>query len=176
MSDSHFKRDVFRATGTNIRSPLRILFSMVRMPGLIAVAIFRFQSILYRRGNIRAASMLRVLNNAITGADLLPGATIGSGMLLPHPTGVVIGSGAKIGRNCTILQNVTIGEKFADGSGDHRYPVLGDNVVIGAGAVIIGGVHVGADVTVGANSVVRADVPSGAVAVGVPAHIMQAPT
>lgn len=152
----------------------RLLDAAFTNPGMMAAFMFRLQSIFFERGWLRLASAVRFLNNSMTGADILPGCTIGPGVLFPHPTAVVIGHGVVIGMDCTILQSVTIGEKFADGRPPHDYPVLGDRVVIGAGAVILGRVTLGSDVSVAANSVVISDVPSGSVVAGSPARVIRA--
>ncbi|MAQ30842.1 MAG: serine O-acetyltransferase [Erythrobacter sp.] len=101
--------------------------------------------------------------------DISPTATIGGGFYLPHPFAIVIGDGAVIGRNVSIYQNVTIGQRNADNAAMAR---IEDNVYIGAGAVILGGVTVGAGAIIGANAVVLQDVPAGARAVGNPARIV----
>jgi serine O-acetyltransferase len=103
----------------------------------------------------------------VTGADIPLNASLGGGLLLPHPNGIVIHPEAKIGPNCLIFQQVTIGT----GAG-HGLPVLAGHVDIGAGAKILGAVHLGLGAKVGANAVVLEDVPSGAVAVGVPAKVL----
>lgn len=93
-----------------------------------------------------------------------------------HLVGVVISRAARIGKNCTIYQNVTIGSRdFATGDGKNQemYPEIGDNVTIYAGAVIVGPVKVGDNAVIGANAVVISDVPANAVAVGVPARIIK---
>jgi serine O-acetyltransferase len=91
-----------------------------------------------------------------------------------HPHGIVIGSGAIVGAGCTLLQNVTLGERFADGRPPHDYPQVGDRVTIGAGACVLGGVHLGDGAVIGANSVVLSDVPEGGIAVGSPARVLDA--
>ncbi|MHB1490850.1 MAG: serine O-acetyltransferase [Cellulomonas sp.] len=89
-----------------------------------------------------------------------------------HPQGIVIGGGAIIGAGCTLLQNVTLGERFADGRPPHGYPQVGDGVTIGAGACVLGAVRVGDRARIGANSVVLSDVPAEGVAVGSPARVL----
>lgn len=107
--------------------------------------------------------------SVITGADIPLNCQIGGGLLMKHPNGIVIHPNARIGVNCLILQQVTIG---ADGDG---VPLIEGHVDIGAGAKILGAVKVGAHARIGANTVVLQDVPSSAVAVGVPARILEDP-
>lgn len=105
--------------------------------------------------------------SAVSGADIPLNAQIGGGLLLPHPNGVVIHPAARIGANCLIFQQVTLGTR-----GDGKAPVLGDHVDVGAGARLLGGIAIGADAVIGANAVVVTDVPPGATAVGIPARIL----
>jgi serine O-acetyltransferase len=98
-------------------------------------------------------------------------AEIDYGFFMPHPTGVVIGEYVKIGKNCKIYQQVTIGAKSIEETGTRDYPCLGDNIIVYPGARIIGGIHIGNNVVIGPNAVVIKDVPDNSVAVGVPARI-----
>jgi serine O-acetyltransferase len=102
--------------------------------------------------------------SAVSGADIPVNVAIGGGLLIPHPNGIVIHPGARIGPNCLIFQQVTIG--VARGG----FPSLGGHVDIGAGAKIIGPIAIGDHARIGANSVVIEDVPAGATAVGIPAR------
>jgi len=95
---------------------------------------------------------------------------IGPGLKLPHPVGVVIGEGVKIGRDCTIYQQTTIGGKDIGDAQSNVYPIVGDNVVIFAGARIIGAVRVHSGSMIGANSVVLSDVEEKSIVVGAPAR------
>lgn len=104
--------------------------------------------------------------SVITGADVPLGSKIGGGLLLPHPNGVVIHPDAEIGPNCLIFQQVTVGMT------DNGIPSLGGHVDIGAGAKVLGSIHVGNHSRVGANAVLLINVPVGAVAAGVPARII----
>lgn len=97
-------------------------------------------------------------------------AEIGENLKLPHPLGIVIGSGVKIGSNCWIYQNVTIGRKAEEVC---KYPSIGDNVKIYSGAVLVGNIKIGDNAIIGANSFVMQDVPNNAIAVGSPARIIQ---
>lgn len=105
--------------------------------------------------------------SVITGADIPVTCQLGGGLLLPHPNGVVIHPGVKIGSNCLIFQQVTIGAR--DGTG---LPIIGGHVDIGAGAKILGPISIGDHARIGANAVVLQDVPEGKSAVGVPAKIL----
>ena len=105
----------------------------------------------------------------ITGIEIHPGASIGRGFFIDHGTGVVIGETAVIGDNVTLFQGVTLG-----GTGKQtgkRHPTIGNNVVIGAGAKVLGDITVGENSYIGANAVVLGDVPANSTVVGVPGHI-----
>jgi serine O-acetyltransferase len=105
--------------------------------------------------------------SAVSGAEIGLNSTIGGGLLIPHPNGIVIHPQAKIGVNCLILQQVTIGVGFGPG-----VAVIGGHVDISAGAKIIGPVEIGDHALIGANTVVITNVPAGATALGVPARIL----
>jgi len=104
--------------------------------------------------------------SVVTGADIPINCKIGGGLLLPHPNGIVIHPDARVGPNCLIFQQVTIGTR-----GDGFVPNIGGHVDIGAGAKILGGIAIGDHATIGANAVVLCDVPAKKSAVGVPARI-----
>ena len=139
-------------------------------PGYTATTFLRFQQFWARRRVTFLLGITRSVCHALTGADFVPGCKVGDGLLLPHPNGVVVGNGVRIGDDCTILQQVTLGDKYADSRADHRYPVIGDRVMIGAGAKVIGYMNVGDDSCIGANSVVTRDVLAGSTVVGIPAR------
>lgn len=103
--------------------------------------------------------------SVVTGADIPLNCQIAGGLLMPHPNGVVIHPDVKIGPNCLIFQQVTIGHR------NGGVPTIGGHVDIGAGAKILGAIAIGEHAVVGANAVVLKDVPSGFTAVGIPAHI-----
>jgi serine O-acetyltransferase len=133
--------------------------------------MLRLQLAFQAQGRFRRARLISKLNLRLTGAEFVVGCRAGSGLLLPHPQGIVVGTGAEVGEDCTILQHVTIGERYGDGSEDPRaYPRVGDRVTIGAGAVVLGGITVGHDAVIGANAVVVRDVATGDVVGGVPAR------
>lgn len=102
--------------------------------------------------------------SAVSGADIPLNCDIGGGLLIPHPNGIVIHPHARVGPNCLIFQQVTLGTLATGGA-----PVVGGHVDLGAGAKILGNVSIGDHAVVGANAVVLDDVPAGAVAVGIPA-------
>lgn len=119
-----------------------------------------------RRAAARAAHRFW---SVIAGAEIDLDARLGGGLLIPHPNGIVIHPDAEIGPNCLIFQQVTLGLR----EGRNGAPRLGGHVDVGAGAKILGPVRVGDHAVIGANAVVLTDVPAGAVAVGVPARILE---
>lgn len=105
--------------------------------------------------------------SVVTGADIPLNCQLGGGLVLPHPNGIVIHPGARIGPNCMIFQQVTIG-----GRDDGSVPTVGGHVDFGAGAKVLGGVHIGNHARIGANAVVLEDVPVHATVVGIPARVV----
>lgn len=165
---------MWRTISSDIKSSARSRGKFWRLkalffsPGLSSVLLFRLQDGFYRGNLLLLAYLLHRVNLNLHGIDILPGAVIGDGLRIDHPVGIVIGAGAKIGRGCIVLQNVTIGTRYLDSTDyNNEFPVIGNNVTIGAGAVILGGVLIGDDCTVGANSVILADVPKGSTVIGV---------
>jgi serine O-acetyltransferase len=165
--------DDFRriAAAGRVSAP-RLAYYYASHPGFRAVLLFRIAHALHAGGWPRAARFVANHSLASTGCDIRPEADIGPGLLLHHPAGIVIGGGARIARNCTILQGVTVGEKYS-AAADHSYPQIGDGVTLCAGAVLLGAICVGSGSVIGANAVVLQDVPAGAVAVGAPARILR---
>jgi serine O-acetyltransferase len=153
-----------------------------RRPGtagvLPTVLTLRFLATFLYRVSARAGSsvpvlgsVLKQLNHAITGADIAWSARIGPGLVLWHPTGVVIGPRVVVGRDARVQQGITLGAARSR-TGKDGDPVLGDGVYVGAGARVLGPVRVGDRARIGANAVVLTDVPDDASAVGVPARII----
>ena len=106
----------------------------------------------------------------VTGCDLPIISEIGGGLLMPHPNVIVIHPACKIGHNCLIFQQVTLGSnESSSGSG---VPIIGGHVDIGAGAKILGPINIGDNAVIGANAVVLIDVPANAVAIGIPARVI----
>ncbi len=112
------------------------------------------------------AALRHVFWSVVTASDIPLNCRLGGGLLLPHPTGVVIHPDAQIGPNCLLFQQVTIG------SAHGGVPRIGGHVDIGAGAKVIGPIHVGDHACIGANAVVVKDVPAGATVVGIPARVV----
>ena len=139
-------------------------------PGLHAVWAHRLANRLWASGLAFPARLVSAAARLLTGVDIHPAATIGERFFIDHATGVVIGETAIIGDDCTIYQGVTLGGPSLETG--KRHPTLGDRVVVGAGAKVLGPITVGSDARVGANSVVVRDVPAGAVVVGVPGQII----
>lgn len=153
-----------------------------RRPGtagvLPTVLTLRFLATFLYRASARAGSsvpvlgsVLKQINHAITGADIAWSARIGPGLVLWHPTGVVIGPRVVVGRDARVQQGITLGAARSR-TGQDGDPVLGDGVYVGAGARVLGPVRVGDRARIGANAVVLIDVPDDASAVGVPARII----
>ena len=139
-------------------------------PGLHAIATYRLAHALWHRGLRFAARFLSYLGRMATGIDIHPAAQIGPGFFIDHGAGVVIGETAEIGRDVTLYHGVTLGG--VSWSPGKRHPTLGDGVMVGAGAKILGPIRVGNGARVGANSVVVEPVPEEATVIGIPARIV----
>jgi serine O-acetyltransferase len=151
---------------------LRPLFSCFH-PRFAPVYLIRLSQRLHDKGWKSLAKIASFLNVLIFTLEVPPRLSIGPGLVIPHPYGTILGAG-KIGTNVTIYQQVTLGAKLAD----YLYvlddrPIVEDDVIITAGAKIIGPIKLGRGCIIGANSVVLDDVPPGCLAVGVPAVIKQ---
>jgi serine O-acetyltransferase len=139
-------------------------------PGLHALWGHRLAHALWRRGLRLLARWLSQMVRGLTGIEIHPGAQIGPGLFIDHGMGVVIGETAEIGRNVTLYHGVTLGgTTLAHGK---RHPTLEDNVVVGAGAKVLGAITIGHDSRIGANAVVVKPVPANSVVVGVPGQIV----
>jgi serine O-acetyltransferase len=119
-----------------------------------------------------AGSLLKQANHVLTGCDIAYQAQVGPGLVLYHPTGVVIGPGCRIGARATIMQGVTLGsDAVAGGSGGS--PAVGDDVFVGPGAALFGPIEIGDRVRIGANSVVSSSFGSDVVIAGAPARVLR---
>lgn len=147
-----------------------ILEVLLCYSGLHAIVLHRLAHWFYRRRMQTLARLISTFGRFLTGIEIHPGATIGKGLFIDHGTGVVIGETTEIGDNVTIYQGVTLG-----GTGKEkgkRHPTLGDNVMVSAGAKILGSIKIGNNVKVGAGSVVLEPVPDNCTVVGVPGKIV----
>ncbi|MCX7192493.1 MAG: serine O-acetyltransferase [Proteobacteria bacterium] len=165
----------------NIREDIRSVFDrdpaarttfevLTCYPGLHARVLHRLANWLWRANFKWPARFLSFLVRGFTGIEIHPGATIGRRFFIDHGMGVVIGETAEIGDDVTLYHGVTLGgTSWRHGK---RHPTLGDGVVVGAGAKILGPVFIGAGAKIGSNAVVVKDVPAGATAAGIPARIL----
>ena len=153
------------------RTPFGFLEVILTYSGFHAVLAHRLNHFLHKLRIPLIPRFLSQLVRFLTGIEIHPGATIGPGFFIDHGMGVVIGETTEIGKNVTLYQNVTLG-----GTGTERgkrHPTIGDNVVIGAGAKVLGNIRLGNNVKVGAGSVVVHSVPDSCTVVGVPAEIVR---
>jgi len=144
--------------------------ALLYFKGFQALQAHRAAHALWNRGRQPLARFVASQVNTVFHIDIHPAARIGSGMLIDHGTGIVIGETASLGDGCSILHHVTLG-----GSGKRdtqRHPQVGNGVLIGAGASLLGNIRVGNEVQIGACSLVLEDIPERCVAVGVPAKIL----
>ena len=148
-------------------STLEVIFAY---PGVHAIWGHRISHWLWNRGARLAARTFAELTRILTGVDIHPGAVIGSGLFIDHATGVVIGETAEIGDDVTLYHGVTLGGSGTDTG--KRHPTVGDRVIIGAGAKVLGAIKIGDDSRIGANAVVVKPVPSSSVVVGVPGQVI----
>jgi len=144
-----------------------VLFSA----GMHAIRLHRASHRLYERKRYMTARAINYFARVLTGADIHPGAKVGKEFFIDHATGVVIGETAEIGDHVSIYQGVTLGGVATEKK--KRHPTIGNNVVIGAGATILGPITVGDNVRVGAGSVVVKSVPPNCTVVGIPAKIVK---
>ncbi len=160
--------DAFMERDPAARSRFEVYFLYA---GFKAVRSYRKANWFYRHNMKFIARWISQSSRRRTGVEIHPGATIGKGFVIDHGMGVVIGETAVIGDNCIVYQNVTLG-----GTGkDHgkRHPTLGNNVLVGSGAKVLGPFRVGDNARIAAGAVVLSEVPDDCTAVGVPARIVR---
>jgi serine O-acetyltransferase len=158
----------YRQRDPAARSNLEVLLCY---PGLHAVVIHKFAAFFWHRGMTTLARFISHMGRFLTGIEIHPGAKLGRRLIIDHGLGVVIGETAEIGDDVYIYHQVTLGGT----SSDHgkRHPTIGNNVIIGAGAKVLGAILIGEGARVGSNAVVVAPVPEGTTVVGVPARAVQ---
>jgi len=138
-------------------------------PGVHAVLAHRINHVLWKIGMKWLARFLSGLARWLTGIEIHPGAVIGQRFFIDHGMGVVVGETAEIGNDCTLYHGVTLGgTSWEKGK---RHPTLGDGVVVGAGAKVLGPIYIGAGSRIGSNAVVVKDVPDNSTVVGVPGRM-----
>ncbi|EHJ93653.1 serine O-acetyltransferase [Vreelandella boliviensis] len=144
---------------------------LTNYPGLHALVLHRCGHWLWKKNLKWLARTLSTFSRWLTGIEIHPGATIGRRFFIDHGMGVVIGETALVGDNVTLYQGVTLGG--TSWSKGKRHPTLGDGVIVGAGAKILGPFTVGAGAKIGSNAVVTKEVPPGATVVGIPGKIVK---
>jgi serine O-acetyltransferase len=141
-------------------------------PGFHAILIHRLTHLLWKLKIPFVPRLISQISRFLTGVEIHPGAKIGKGFFIDHGIGVVIGETSEIGDNCVMFHNVTLG-----GTGKHkdkRHPTLGDSVMIGTGAILLGPIKVGDNVKIGANTFIfMRDVPDNCTVVGTPGRIVK---
>ena len=159
---------IIRERDPAAKGELEVLLSY---SGLHAITAHRISHALYKKEHYLSARLISQGAKFLTGIEIHPGATIGRGLFIDHGSGVVIGETAEIGDNCTLYQGVTLG-----GTGKEtgkRHPTLKDNVMVGAGAKILGAFTIGENSKIAANAVVLCEVPENCTAVGIPAKVVR---
>ncbi len=160
--------DAVRQRDPAARSDLEIL---LLYSGVHAILAYRVAHKLYLSKHYFSARAVSQLARAATGIEIHPGATIGKSFFIDHGMGVVIGETTEIGDNCTLYQGVTLGGTGKDVG--KRHPTLGNNVMVGAGAKVLGPFTIGDNTKIAANAVVLKEVPEGSTAVGIPAKVVR---
>lgn len=155
-----FKRDPAAKNGVEV---------MLFYPGLHAIWFHRLAHFFYKRREYTFARLISHAGRFFTGVEIHPGAVIGRRFFIDHGMGVVIGETSEIGDNCLIYQGVVLGGTSIEKK--KRHPTLRDNVIVGAGATLLGAIEIGEGSRVGAGSVVVNDIPPGSTVVGIPGRI-----
>ena len=157
-----FERDPAARNGVEV---------VLAYPGFHAILIHRINHVVWNWGIPVLPRLISHIGRFLTGIEIHPAAKIGPGFFIDHGMGVVIGETAEIGDNVTLYQGVTLG-----GTGKEkgkRHPTIGNNVVIGAGAKILGNIRIGNNVKIGANAVILKSVPDDSTVVGVPGEVVR---
>ena len=144
---------------------------LLTYPSLVAIRCYRISHWFYKNRLFTVARMISQWARRRTGIEIHPGAKIGKGLFIDHGMGVVVGETAIIGDNCLLYQGVTLGGTGKDKG--KRHPTLGNNVLVGSGAKVLGPFKVGNNVKIAANAVVLSAIPDNCTAVGVPARIVK---
>ena len=140
-------------------------------PGVHALMAYRLAHVLHENKKYFAARAVSQTARFFTGIEIHPGAKIGKGLVIDHGMGVVIGETAEIGDNCTLYQGVTLGGTGKDVG--KRHPTLGNNVLVGSGAKVLGPFRIGDNTKIASNAVVLDEIPDNCTAVGIPAKVVR---
>lgn len=146
-----------------------ILHAIILYPGFHILIFHRISHFFYNLGFKFIARVISQMGRFLTGIEIHPGAQIGDRLFIDHGMGIVIGETTTIGNNCTIYHGVTLGGTGKDTQ--KRHPDIGNNVIIGCGAKVLGPIKIGNNVKIGANAVVLNNVPDNSTVVGVPGNI-----
>lgn len=155
----------YRERDPAARSNLEVLLCY---PGLHAVTIHRLARFFWKAGFFTLGRFISHGGRFLTGIEIHPGASLGRRLVIDHGMGVVIGETAEIGNDVYIYHQVTLGGTSS--AAGKRHPTIGNNVIIGAGAKVLGAINIGDGARIGANAVVVAEVPAGTTVVGIPAR------
>ena len=172
MNDTFFGRltgdiDSYMVRDPAARSRIEVILCY---PGYHSILFYRFANLAWRRNFYLMGRLISNLGRFVTGVEIHPGAEIGQRFFIDHGMGVVVGETSKVGDDVTLYQGVTLGGTSLEKG--KRHPTIGDGVIIGSGAQVLGPLNVGNGARIGANAVVLQDVPQGATMVGIPAKIV----
>ncbi len=172
MKDTFFGRltedvDSYMVRDPAARSRIEVILCY---SGYHAILFYRFANLAWRRKFYLIGRLISNLGRFITGIEIHPGAEIGQRFFIDHGMGVVVGETSEVGDDVTLYQGVTLGGTSLERG--KRHPTIGDGVIIGSGAQVLGPLNVGSGARIGANAVVLQDVPQGATMVGIPAKIV----
>ncbi len=165
----------------NIRNDIKVIFErdpaarsvieiLLCYPGFHAMRFHHLAHWFWRKELRVIARFVSHISRCLTGIEIHPGATIGEGFFIDHGMGVVIGETSEIGRNVTLYHGVTLGG--TSWNKGKRHPTIGDNVIVGAGAAILGPIRVGENSKIGSGSVVNKEVPPNSTVVGIPGRVV----
>ena len=147
-----------------------VLEVIILYPGFHILVCHRIAHFLYKHKLFFLARLISQIGRFFTGIEIHPGAKIGKRLFIDHGMGIVIGETAEVGDDCTIYHQVTLGGTGKDS--DKRHPDIGNNVMIGCGAKILGPIKIGNNVKIGANAVVTKDVQDNSTVVGIPGKVL----
>ena len=172
MNDTFFGRltedvDSYMVRDPAARSRIEVILCY---PGYHSILFYRFANLAWRRNFYLTGRLISNLGRFVTGIEIHPGAEIGQRFFIDHGMGVVVGETSEVGDDVTLYQGVTLGGTSLEKG--KRHPTIGDGVIIGSGAQVLGPLSVGDGARIGANAVVLQDVPQGATMVGIPANIV----